>query len=93
MSVSRDLLVGMDVGSTTVKAAVVDAASDRMIWSDYQRHDTKQPEKSLEFLKRIEVEVPGFDVSRTRIFVTGSGGSNLSSMPFNPAASITLKQR
>ncbi len=38
--------VGMDVGSTTVKAVVVEAATDQMIWSDYQRHETKQPEKS-----------------------------------------------
>jgi activator of 2-hydroxyglutaryl-CoA dehydratase len=42
--------VGMDVGSTTVKAVVVDTATDQMIWQDYQRHETKQPEKLLEFL-------------------------------------------
>jgi hypothetical protein len=31
--------VGLDVGSTTVKAIVVDAATDKTIWQDYQRHD------------------------------------------------------
>ena len=48
-------LVGLDVGSTTVKAVVVDAATDKVLWQDYQRHETKQPEKTLEFLKRIEI--------------------------------------
>ena len=50
-------LVGLDVGSTTVKATVVDAATDQILWQDYQRHETKQPEKSLEFLRRMEAEV------------------------------------
>jgi predicted CoA-substrate-specific enzyme activase len=76
----RNFAIGFDIGSTTVKAVVVDAATDEVLWSDYQRHDTKQPEKSLEFLHRIEAEVPGFDASRTRIFVTGSGGSNIGKM-------------
>ena len=42
--------VGMDVGSTTVKAVIVNAETDEIIWRDYQRHETKQPEKTLEFL-------------------------------------------
>jgi predicted CoA-substrate-specific enzyme activase len=66
-------LMGLDVGSTTVKAVVVDAAIDRVLWQDYQRHETKQPEKSLEFLKRVEAEV-GINRHNTRMFVTGSGG-------------------
>jgi predicted CoA-substrate-specific enzyme activase len=65
--------VGLDVGSTTVKAVVVDAASDKVLWRDYQRHETKQPEKTLEFLKRMESEV-GIDRRNTRMFITGSGG-------------------
>jgi len=66
-------LVGLDVGSTTVKAVVVDQSSDRVLWQDYQRHETKQPEKALEFLKRMEAEV-GISRQNTRMFVTGSGG-------------------
>jgi activator of 2-hydroxyglutaryl-CoA dehydratase len=66
-------MVGLDVGSTTVKATVVDAASDKVLWQDYQRHETKQPEKTLEFLKRIEQEV-GINRHNTRMFMTGSGG-------------------
>src|SRR5262245_57068154 len=69
-------LVGLDVGSTTVKAVAVDAASDEIVWSDYQRHETKQPEKTLEFLKRLEADL-GVDSGNCRVFITGSGGSPL----------------
>src|SRR6266704_2454831 len=70
------LMVGLDVGSTTVKAVVVNPADDQILWQDYQRHDTKQPEKVLEFLKRMESEV-GIAHGLTRIFVTGSGGGGI----------------
>ena len=69
-------LVGLDVGSTTVKAVVVDEASDQVLWQDYQRHETKQPEKTLEFLKRMESE-SGIDAHNTRMFMTGSGGGSI----------------
>src|ERR1700723_1713391 len=69
-------LVGLDVGSTTVKAVVVDAATDKALWQDYQRHETKQPEKTLEFLRRIEKEV-GINRHNTRMFMTGSGGGGI----------------
>ncbi len=74
-------LIGMDVGSTTVKAVVVDPATDAMVWHDYQRHETKQPEKVLEFLKRIDEEVDGLRAAtaagETCVFITGSGGMNI----------------
>src|SRR6201987_464399 len=66
-------LVGLDVGSTTVKATVVDAKTDQILWQDYQRHETKRPEKSLEFLKRMEAHI-GINRHNTRMFMTGSGG-------------------
>ena len=69
----KNLIVGLDVGSTTVKSVVVDASSDQILWSDYQRHDTKQPEKCLEFLQRMEAEA-GIKPEESRVFVTGSGG-------------------
>jgi predicted CoA-substrate-specific enzyme activase len=72
----ESILVGLDVGSTTVKAVVVDEASDEILWSDYQRHETKQPEKVLEFLTRIETDFP-LPHERTRIFITGSGGGGI----------------
>ena len=72
-------MVGLDVGSTTVKAIVLDAATDEILWQDYQRHETKQPEKTLEFLRRIESEV-GVNGHNTRMFVTGSGGGVLADL-------------
>jgi len=74
----RNFLIGMDVGSTTVKAVVTDAATDEIVWRDYQRHDTKQPEKTLEFLDRVEKEVDDFRPASARMFITGSGGNGLS---------------
>jgi activator of 2-hydroxyglutaryl-CoA dehydratase/predicted nucleotide-binding protein (sugar kinase/HSP70/actin superfamily) len=73
----QGLLVGLDVGSTTVKAVVVDPVTDQILWKDYQRHDTRQPEKCLEFLERIEAHFPGVPVNNFRVFVTGSGGSTI----------------
>ena len=72
-------LVGLDVGSTTVKAIVVDAATDKTIWQDYQRHETRQPEKCLEFLRRMEADT-GISPENTRIFITGSGGGTIAEM-------------
>ena len=73
---NTQFLVGLDVGSTTVKAVVVDATTDQVLWQDYQRHETKQPEKTLEFLKRMEAEV-GISRLNTRMFLTGSGGTGI----------------
>ena len=72
-------MVGLDVGSTTVKAIVAEPATDRILWHDYQRHETKQPEKTLEFLRRIETEV-GVNTENSRIFMTGSGGTGLAEL-------------
>jgi predicted CoA-substrate-specific enzyme activase len=72
-------MVGLDIGSTTVKAVVLDAATDEILWQDYQRHETKQPEKTLEFLRRIEAEV-GMNGRNTRMFVTGSGGGVIANL-------------
>src|SRR5215475_8721129 len=75
----QQLLVGLDVGSTTVKAIVVDAVSDSILWQDYQRHETRQPEKVLEFLRRMESEA-GIAPASTRVFITGSGGGTIAEM-------------
>jgi predicted CoA-substrate-specific enzyme activase len=76
---SGQFLVGLDVGSTTVKAVVVDAKSDEILWQDYQRHETKQPEKVLEFLCRMQDEA-GIASNNCRMFMTGSGGGALAPM-------------
>lgn len=68
--------IGLDVGSTTVKAVVVDASGKDILWRDYQRHETRQGEKVLEFLTRIE-EHFGTDPALFQVFITGSGGRTL----------------
>ena len=73
---ATQILVGIDVGSTTVKAVAVDAATEEILWSDYQRHETKQPEKTLEFLGRLEADL-GISGDNTRMFITGSGGATI----------------
>jgi len=72
-------LVGLDVGSTTVKAIVAESQTDKIVWQDYQRHETKQPEKVLEFLQRIETEA-GVTPENSRAFMTGSGGGTLAEL-------------
>ena len=74
---ARTLAIGMDVGSTTVKATVVDPQTKEILWSDYQRHHTKQPEKVLEMLEQIMAALPDQPKDAWRIFVTGSGASPL----------------
>jgi predicted CoA-substrate-specific enzyme activase len=66
--------VGMDVGSTTVKSLVVE--DGKVLWQDYQRHNTRQAEKVLEFLGRMEEEAQ-LVAGRDRVFFTGSGAGFL----------------
>jgi len=73
--VSR-VAVGLDVGSTTVKAVVVDAASGELLWAHYQRHETRQAELALELLDRIEEAFPAALEERS-LAITGSGGAVL----------------
>jgi predicted CoA-substrate-specific enzyme activase len=68
------MIIGVDVGSTTVKAAVVE--DGRVTWQDYQRHNTRQAEKVVEFLTRMEAEA-GLVAGRDRVFFTGSGAGFL----------------
>ncbi|MFQ5585345.1 MAG: BadF/BadG/BcrA/BcrD ATPase family protein [Thermodesulfobacteriota bacterium] len=72
----RNYYIGMDVGSTTVKAVVVDGESDEILWQDYQRHESKQQEKALEFLQRIERELD-MKTDDCYAYITGSGGSGI----------------
>ncbi len=68
-------VIGMDVGSTTVKAVVLDPESHEILWSDYQRHHTRQPEKVLELLEAIAETFPEESSDGWQIFLTGSGST------------------
>ncbi len=65
---------GIDVGSTTVKAVVQDAGTGATLWKDYRRHNTRQMETLLDFLRRMEADT-GMRPDNCRVFMTGSGGT------------------
>ncbi len=67
------LVIGLDVGSTTVKAVVIDASTKEILWIDYLRHHCKQPEKCLELLDEILGAFPERRPNDFQIFATGSG--------------------
>ncbi|MCG5540460.1 MULTISPECIES: BadF/BadG/BcrA/BcrD ATPase family protein [unclassified Halorhodospira] len=71
------ILVGLDVGSTTVKAVVIDGADDTLLWHDYRRHETRQLETVRDFLARIEAAIPAARRENLRLFTTGSGGGSV----------------
>jgi activator of 2-hydroxyglutaryl-CoA dehydratase/predicted nucleotide-binding protein (sugar kinase/HSP70/actin superfamily) len=71
------VVIGVDVGSTTVKAVVVDPETRQILWHDYQRHHTKQPECVLEFMVRIGHAFEHVPREQMRVFVTGSGAGPL----------------
>ena len=77
----RHLAIGMDVGSTTVKAVVVNPANKEILWSDYQRHHTKQPEYVLSMLEAITLAFPEQAIEKGgggwKMFLTGSGSGPL----------------
>ena len=74
--VSESIMVGLDVGSTTVKAVVMDPDTDEILWKEYERHNTKQPEMVNEFIQKIRDAFP-LPKDKMRIFITGSGGGTI----------------
>jgi len=77
MPAKTSYYIGLDVGSTTVKATVVDSQTQTIVWHDYQRHHTKQAETVLDFLLRIEQSFQELSPEQYRIFITGSGAGPL----------------
>src|SRR6202790_1606942 len=64
-------ICGIDVGSTTCKY-VFASPEGEVISQAYERHNTKQGEKVLQFLSRLEAQ-HDFTPQHDRIFFTGSG--------------------
>jgi activator of 2-hydroxyglutaryl-CoA dehydratase/predicted nucleotide-binding protein (sugar kinase/HSP70/actin superfamily) len=71
------LILGIDVGSTTVKAVAVDPETRAILWSHYERHETRQAEKVLEQLVAIGNAFPHVAPGNVRTFLTGSGSGPL----------------
>jgi len=70
------LHVGLDVGSTTVKGVVVDASTGMLLWQAYERHETRQAERTLDLLTRVE-DVFGSAADQYSLAITGTGGAAL----------------
>ncbi len=68
---NRQLRLGIDVGSTTVKAVVIDTTTNTMIWNRYERHHAEQGKTVQRLLQEIAEQFPN-DTFRTA--VCGSGG-------------------
>lgn len=60
--------IGLDIGSTTVKAVAVDA-NERVIYESYRRHMSRITEMSAEMLSEIKEKL---NISDAKLCVTGS---------------------
>jgi len=74
---NRPKYVGVDVGSTTVKY-VLECGGETM-GRAYERHNTKQGEKVLEFMTKLEGTL-GLTAGRDRVFFTGSGAAKFAEL-------------
>ena len=66
--------LGIDIGSTTVKIAVLDAENN-ILFSDYERHFANIQETLCDLLKKAQDKLGNLSVSP---MITGSGGLTLS---------------
>ena len=71
--VREPLALGLDVGSTTVKVVAMRPDTQEVLFREYQRHHTRQPEKLLEMLKAVEALFPNSPKDKWTVFATGSG--------------------
>jgi predicted CoA-substrate-specific enzyme activase len=75
------LHIGIDVGSTTVKAVVIQPDTKEILFSRYQRHNAYQSELVRTFLKEI---VSQFPHEQYRIALCGSGGKAIAELIHAP---------
>jgi len=66
-------VLGLDVGSTTVKLVAVNPKTQSITWSRYRRHETRQAETVLKMLQEVLHDQPKISLNSARIFITGSG--------------------
>lgn len=66
--------LGIDVGSTTIKAVVMDSVTNEILYSKYERHNAKQAESLLEMLQEIEKK---YDKEPFAAAICGSGGKSI----------------
>ena len=71
---SRNLHVGIDIGSTTVKAVVLDADTNEELFGVYRRHGSQQIQATLRVLDEI---VARFPFAHIRCALCGSGSEDI----------------
>ncbi|WOO88264.1 acyl-CoA dehydratase activase [Mollicutes bacterium LVI A0078] len=74
MNLNNIYKVGLDVGSTTVKLAVLDKAN-QVVMSNYVRHKSKLREATQSLINEVSDKLGDVDV---KLAVTGSGGLGIS---------------
>ena len=67
-------LLGIDVGSTTIKAVAVDLRTDDIVWRDYQRHESR-PGRAAARDADPDRDGDRRRPRRCRAFMTGSSGA------------------
>ena len=76
----RILHVGIDVGSTTTKIAVIDSETKEVLYSDYQRHHAEQLRSVRKALLKFNEEFPD---EKIRVVLTGSGAKPIADAGFD----------
>lgn len=72
-------LVGLDVGSTTVKTVVRSSPAGEVLFHNYRRHEGQQANAVLHVLQQAKRELCIADEC-IRLFMTGSGGRHLAEL-------------
>ena len=90
----KQLLIGIDVGSTTTKITVLDKTTESLLYSDYRRHHADQLASVLFAIRQAAEKFPD---TKARIILTGSGAKPVAEAADTPyiqevvANSIALK--
>ncbi len=91
----KQLLIGIDVGSTTTKITVLDKTTESLLYSDYRRHHADQLASVLFAIRQAAEKFPD---TKARIILTGSGAKPVAEAADTPyiqevvANSIALKK-
>ncbi len=71
----QELVLGIDIGSTTVKYVLCDSKSLEILESEYVAHETKQAHTLYRLLSDLESKSPELFLKIKRSYITGSGAS------------------
>ncbi|MDR0539291.1 MAG: hypothetical protein LBG74_02140, partial [Spirochaetaceae bacterium] len=69
--------LGIDVGSTTVKAVLIEGEGKQIVYSRYERHNAHQSDMVRAFLAEINARFPG---RKFKLAICGSGGKTIAEL-------------